>query len=219
MSKKIQTDKQKIIQYLEFKGIAKSKFYKETGFSNGFLDSGSSFSVENLRVILDKYRDINLDWLLNGKGSLLLDSGKEYQSREDNPDTYPLLLLEAFAGYGDDSANGTETQRITEHYEIPLFKGLHVDFMIPVKGSSMYPKYNSGDVVACRIINELLFIQWNKVYVIDTLSQGVILKRLKPSNNDETVICKSDNDNYEPFELPKSEIRKIAMVVGVVRLE
>lgn len=214
--------KDRIVQIIDYKGIAKESFFKNIGVSSAnFRGKAKESDVGTITIakILSEIPDVNPEWLITGVGSMLRDSGKEYQSREDNADTYPLLVLEAFAGYGDDSTNGTETQRITEHYEIPLFKGLHVDFMIPVKGSSMYPKYNSGDVVACRIINELLFIQWNKVYVIDTLSQGVILKRLKPSNNDETVICKSDNDNYEPFELPKSEIRKIAMVVGVVRLE
>lgn len=83
MSIKIYTDKQKLIQYLEKKGISKNKFYKETGLSNGFLDSGSSFSLENLRLIIDKYRDINIGWLITGKGEMLIsDQKEEVESKE-----------------------------------------------------------------------------------------------------------------------------------------
>ncbi len=204
----------RIFKILEFKGLNKNRFYKETGFSNGFLDKVKDIGSSKIEHILEIYPDINPEWLLTGKGEMLRSSSETLPK-----EGYPLLSMEAFAGPGDSSVFGDELQRVTERYDIPLFKGLQVDFMISVKGSSMYPKYNSGDVVACRIINEVLFIQWNKVYVLDTKSQGVILKRLKPSENSDMVICKSDNDSYDPFEIPKTDICKMAMVVGVVRLE
>jgi phage repressor protein C with HTH and peptisase S24 domain len=74
-------------------------------------------------------------------------------------------------------------------------------------------------VVACRIINEILFLQWNKVYVIDSESQGIMMKRLLKSDNPDNIICKSDNKEYDLFEVPLSDVRKIALVVGVIRLE
>lgn len=58
------TTKDKLIDYLKVKGISKAKFYAETGFSNGFLDSGKSLSVDNLKKIISIYGDINLNWLL-----------------------------------------------------------------------------------------------------------------------------------------------------------
>lgn len=131
----------------------------------------------------------------------------------------PLLPFDAFAGVGDSSVSGVDFNAITERYEIPLFDGLQIDFMLPVRGSSMYPKYSSGDVVACRLISELLFVQWNKVYIIDSISQGIMMKRLKKGTKEDYMICKSDNAEYGEFEIPKTDIRNIALVVGVVRLE
>lgn len=58
------TDKEKILYFLEEKGISKSQFYKKTGFSAGFLDSGSSLGVDKLKVIVDNYPDFNPQWLL-----------------------------------------------------------------------------------------------------------------------------------------------------------
>jgi len=71
------TDKEKIIQYLKVKNVSKNKFYKKTGFSVGFLDSGSSLGVDKLRIIIDNYPDFNSSWLLTGEGEMLLTEEKK----------------------------------------------------------------------------------------------------------------------------------------------
>ncbi len=65
------TDKQKILEYLKYKGISKNKFYIEAGLSVGFLDSGKSLGVDRLREILDIYHDLNPAWFLPGDGPML----------------------------------------------------------------------------------------------------------------------------------------------------
>ena len=82
----------------------------------------------------------------------------------------------------------------------------------------MIPKYNSGDIVACKRMPLDTFFQWNKVYVLDT-EQGPLIKRVKKGTTDETLTIFSDNPKYEPFELPRTKIYHIALVVGVIRLE
>jgi phage repressor protein C with HTH and peptisase S24 domain len=93
------------------------------------------------------------------------------------------------------------------------------EFLIPVKGSSMWPKYSSGDIVACKKLplNDLFF-QWNKVYVLDT-AQGALIKRIKKGSDNDHILIVSENTNYEPFELHKTQINTVAIVVGVIRLE
>lgn len=208
--------KRRILKYLDFKGISKRKFYLESGVANGVLDKTTGLTEDNIDKCLRSYPDLNPTWLLTGDGEMLKIENK---TAEKHLSGYPLLPFEAFGGNGDDFSKGVNFSTIEDRYVVPLFDGLHVDFMIPVRGSSMYPKYNSGDVVACRIIKELLYVQWNKTYVIDTFSQGTILKRLKKADDDKAVICKSDNKDYDEFELPKKDIRNIALVVGVIRLE
>lgn len=67
---------------------------------------------------------------------------------------------------------------------------------------------------------EALQIQWGKVYVVDS-SQGSLVKRLfEDKENQENLICVSDNkENYPPFSIPKSDIRSLSIVIGVIRLE
>lgn len=160
----------------------------------------------------------------------LLNRLKRYHS-EDTPKTgsepnisklkdyetggIPLIPISAMAGFGEG-----ETQVLIydcEWYIIPLFKD--AEFLIQVKGSSMHPKYSSGDVVGCRKVPLTdIFFQWNKVYVLDT-AQGALIKRVKPGRDDNHIILVSENEKYEPFELSKQQINAVAIVVGVIRLE
>jgi len=126
----------------------------------------------------------------------------------------PLIPLDAMAGY----ANG-DTQVMdheSERFIVPTFKG--ADFLIAVRGSSMYPKYNSGDIVACKRLTIDAFFQWNKVYVLDT-NQGALIKRVGKGQDHDHVLIISDNEKYEPFELSRADIHALAIVMGVIRLE
>lgn len=132
-----------------------------------------------------------------------------------SPGAIPLVAMDAFAGTGN-SVFRIEEKDIKGMYVIPDFT--KVDFMIRVKGNSMYPKYNSGDVVACRVLKERRFIQWNKVHIIATKEQGILIKRLK-KGPDGHLTAVSENKEYEPFDVPLADIDGIAIVVGVIRLE
>jgi len=64
--------KEKVLQYLDAKGVTPNKFCVTCGFSNGFLGSGKYFGTDKLTIILDNYQDLSLEWLLFGKGEMLL---------------------------------------------------------------------------------------------------------------------------------------------------
>lgn len=134
----------------------------------------------------------------------------------ENPNEgIPLIPLDAMAGFATGEFQIMEYE--CERYNVPMFRG--AEFLISVSGDSMTPKYNSGDVVACKTLplNDLFF-QWNKAYVIDT-RQGALIKRIKRGCDDDHVLIVSDNPTYEPFELHRSKINAVALVIGVIRLE
>ena len=129
----------------------------------------------------------------------------------------PLIPIDAMAGFGEGDIHVMDYE--TSMYKVPEFEELRTDFMIRVKGSSMYPKYSSGDTVACKKLNiKDIFFQWNKVYVLST-EQGAIIKRVKKGSDDEHILLVSENPSYEPFELHLSQIYAIAIVIGVIRME
>ncbi|MDR1652318.1 MAG: S24 family peptidase [Prevotellaceae bacterium] len=130
----------------------------------------------------------------------------------------PLIPIEAIAGFPASDSEGVFLEDC-ERYHIPEFERIGAKFLIRVSGSSMYPKYSNGDLLACTKLEDILFFQWGKVYVIDS-SQGALVKRIFRSENPDSITLVSDNkEKYPPFDIPKSDIRSLSIVLGVVRLE
>ena len=63
--------KERILQFIDYKRFSKSKFYRETGLSNGILDKKSGLTLDSIEKIYSKYPEINIEWLLTGKGEML----------------------------------------------------------------------------------------------------------------------------------------------------
>lgn len=75
--------KERILQFIEYKRLSKNKFYKETGLSNGILDKQGGISSDSLEKIYYVYPEINLDWLLTGKGEMLKKEGVVQQAHNN----------------------------------------------------------------------------------------------------------------------------------------
>lgn len=78
--------KERIIQVIEYKGIAKEDFYKKIGMTSANFRGDAkkrplnSNAIEN---ILSEIPDLNPEWLLTGKGEML--RSLESKQEEKNP--------------------------------------------------------------------------------------------------------------------------------------
>lgn len=63
--------KKNILQFIDYKGITKYKFYQETGITRGILDQNNGMSEENTTRFLAFYPEVSPEWLLTGKGEML----------------------------------------------------------------------------------------------------------------------------------------------------
>jgi len=210
--------KSNTLEFITHRGISKYQFYKETGITRGVLDQNNGMSEENIARILAQYSDINTEWLITGKGEMYKSSNDTAPAQRLKLTGYPLVTQDAVAGLGNGQFLVSDGD-VIDYYNIPKYKNIRIDFLTEVYGSSMYPKYSSGDIVACKIIDEKKFIQWNKCHVIVTKGQGILIKRLKKGDDPDTILAVSDNKNYEPFVIPVNEITSMALVVGVIKLE
>ena len=217
----------RVKEFIDSQGISVSAFEQKIHASDGMIrraiKNGTDIQSKWIGSISDNYPEINLDWLITGKGemikpqtkSILKDSQEKAAVALAADYGIPLIPLDAVAGFGEENSSAI-IEFECEKYVVPDFKG--AEFLIQVKGSSMYPKYSSGDIVACKKLPLDTFFQWNKVYVIDS-EQGVLIKRVKPGTYDEHITLVSENEKYDPFQIAISEIRSLAIVIGVIRLE
>jgi phage repressor protein C with HTH and peptisase S24 domain len=228
--------KDRILKISDYSGLTKELFFSKIGMTTAnFRGKAKETPINSTAIenILSVFPEINPEWLLTGKGSMLKGSSAESiesikSIKKDNqeniipakptspsdPKGIPLIPTYAMAGFFTGDLQVLECD--CEHFIIPTFKG--ADFLIPVKGASMEPKYSSGDLVACKKMAIDTFFQWNKVYVLDT-EQGPLIKRINEGSNKDTLLICSENPQYPPFELKRSLINNIALVVGVIRLE
>lgn len=97
---------QRILEYLDYKGISKYKFYKKTGLSNGFLDKGENIGSDKCEIIIYQYPDMNIEWLIMGKGPMIK---KEYPSS-----SYPNEVAEDMQPYKLSKDNKQEVNILRE---------------------------------------------------------------------------------------------------------
>lgn len=94
-----------------------------------------------------------------------------------------------------------------------------VDYAITVSGDSMSPEYPSGSQILIKKINERAFIDWGKVYVLDTIN-GTVIKKLMPVEGDANkVLCVSVNPCYPAFEVCLDHIFGIYRVLMCMSLK
>lgn len=195
-------------------------------------DDTNKPSFEFLQGLIDVLPKTDFKWLISGVETILsykdVNTGNKtaLNSFEEPPGNYkkayksefgiPLVGTMATAGFYNNSHDITE-QDIQGRYVVPDFE--RVDFMLRVVGNSMYPKYTSGDVVACRIIQNMSFIQWNRPYLIAAGEQGLLIKRLMPNPDADLINLISDNPDYPPVTCKRSDIHGLALIVGTIRLE
>lgn len=92
------------------------------------------------------------------------------------------------------------------------------DYAMLITGDSMSPEYPSGSQIIIKKINENAFIEWGKVYVLDT-DNGAIVKQVRKTSDPEVVECVSLNPAYQPFEVPVKYIRGWYRVLMVLSLK
>lgn len=92
------------------------------------------------------------------------------------------------------------------------------DFAMQVAGDSMSPEYPSGSQIIVKRINEEAFVEWGKVYVLDT-ENGPIVKVVRRTPDPDVIECVSLNPAYQPFTVKTSFIRGWYRVIMVLALK
>ena len=127
--------------------------------------------------------------------------------------TLPVIPTEAMAGtLGEfaDSVNAYDCERM-----ISPIKG--ADYAIKVCGDSMTPEIPNGSQILIKKIFEDEFVEWGKVFCLDTRN-GAVIKRVYPTENPEVVECRSINPDYPPFKVNVRNINgwyRVLMVLSM----
>lgn len=185
----------------------------------------SSAANGNHRYLTDKFLShfnmcydnmFNLKWLLTGEGDMLSSSSsakpqpsaKAERLSDDEAYKVPLVPISALGG----SLNDFNTAVCRADCETVISPIKDIDMAIKISGDSMEPEYPSGSQVLIKKVNERAFLEWGRVYVLNTCN-GIVIKRLMPTNDPNTVLCESINPKYPPFEVNLENVNGVYRVM------
>ena len=206
------TVKERLIEYLDFKHISKSDFGRTIGVSSAYVSSiRKSIDDEKVLRISEKYSDLNIDWLLYGKGSML-KSDTPVKSFTSGVPYYNVDFLGGFDLLPDDQTTRPE-------YLIDFKAYDRATCWCNISGHSMEPEISSGDIIALREVPDPTFLPFGEVYAIVTTTGMRTVKRIGPGKDAETyaLIPANKSPEFGVQEIPKSMVAKVFEVLGCMK--
>lgn len=160
---------------------------------------------------------------MSGEGGMFVDEEEITHPSSENEESPPVeesvkdtaLLLPSVAHGGRLS---DFSQSVSRHEcEVVVSPVAHADFAMQVLGNSMEPEIPNGSRIFIKRIDEALFLEWGKVYVLDT-PNGVIVKKVMPTDKEGIIECISHNAAYPPFKVDMSKVFGVYRVLAIVTL-
>lgn len=208
--------KQRLIQFIKYKGIGQGKFEKTVGLSNGYINQlRHSPSPQKIQMIIGAYPDLNQSWLLTGEGEMLNSLKIGTEPNINYTKGVPYYNVDFIGGF-DIVLNN---QTINPEYLIDFQKYNEATCWCNVSGHSMEPEINNGDIIALKKIEDFSFLPLGEIYAIVTTNGMRTIKRLGPSRNPEcyTLVPTNKSPEYGTQELRKDMIQHIFQVLGCMK--
>jgi transcriptional regulator with XRE-family HTH domain len=94
--------------------------------------------------------------------------------------------------------------------------GVSADLVFSYFGKGMSPQIENGDWLAIRRINDFSFFNYGSLYFVVT-KELVIVRTLRKSSNEKTILLISSQDFNDPIELPISSIKALYAITAIIK--
>lgn len=201
------------------------------GVSRGTLSNWCMRNRIDFPLLLDKFQDVDYNWLLMGRGkpvhpSVFCDSelvqGEVHMIH--NPKTVEALDDRSVMLYDIAAAANLKTlltnkcQYVVGKIQIPNVP--RCDGAVYVCGDSMYPILKSGDIIGFKELTHLQGLILGEIYLVSyTLhdEEYLVVKYLNRSEQEGYIRLVSYNTHHEPMDIPLTCINAMALVKFSIR--
>lgn len=221
-----------LAEYFKSKGVTQLAIAEKLGVSKAYVNAlmtGKKAFGKSQAAKWSSEFGISASWLLTGDGDMFTTSSSDKQSEvkreEEEYELLPRITedkgrpyydVDFLGGYGE-FADDPASAPVAYMIDYPPYNKEGV-FYMNVRGDSMSPEINSGDLVALRPIEAWYdFLLLGKVYAIVTLSGQRTIKRLRRGSDSEHYTLEPINPAYESQEIPKTQIERVFEVLGGIR--
>ena len=194
-------------------GITVKMFEKSIGASNGYVaNTTKGIGNERLQKIIEKYSNLNPEWLLTGKGEMLRDH--DVPSADLAGKGAPYYAVDFIAGF--DLVFNDQTVTPDDHIYVPQYR--NADCWVDVTGDSMAPLIANGDIVALKRVGDWKNnILGGEIYAIVT-NQYRTIKKIRFVKGDDTKLALVPlNARYDTVIVSKKSIVALFQVLGAIK--
>lgn len=222
--------KKRILQYLDYKGISKYKFYQKTGLSNGTLSQPNTMNETYIVKVLSCYDDLSSEWLLRGEGDMLRSGIVKECSLVNNVNPGIVADPEQFYGHLKKAPLipidvirkqklrvWEYVQRHKELYEtfpdnlMPEFDLIHI-----VRSNALQPAVEKGDILFLEHLELTTDSVVNgHIYFMDTKMNGIVIKKVFVE--DAKLTCYSLANNVPVKRFSVDDIFDIFSIVSILK--
>lgn len=211
--------------FLDETRVSYNSFDVTIGAGNGYIGKQikrkASIGSDMIETIVSKYPQLNVVWLLTGKGDMLLNKKKARPSGgvpavvtvdEGGNDNIVLVDVKAAAGY---PIRHLEPSFIKP---LPAFKLPGAQFRnsqfraFEVEGDSMSETLEHGSWVIASLLDDYKSIKDGYIHVVVTESEVSVKRLLNRVDDRGAIVLQSDNHQYPPRQINYEEVKELWLV-------
>ena len=191
--------------------FAESVQFGRTSISAAFNGKNEYLTDNLFKSICAAFPGVfNIDYLLNGEGTLLLDKVEPVRYVDERKGI-PYFNVDFAAGF-----NIMENDQTTlPAYYIDFRPYNDCDCWCNAHGNSMYPTIASGDIVAMKEIKDFQYLINGEIYGIVTTNGLRTIKRIR--DNGKTITLIPDNKSVAEQTIPKNLLAKVFLIKGCLK--
>ncbi|PJI28248.1 XRE family transcriptional regulator [Prevotella intermedia] len=221
--------KDRIKAFCKSQNITVISFEESIGVSNGYVNAISkSVGIDKINAIVEKFSNLNIEWLLTGKGAMLKNDTAipseatvqpihQPRSPEKKMETQSINLYDFKATAGLRELLDNRHANIIDTIKIPNLP--KCDGAIHIIGDSMYPRLRPGDIIFYKELPiDLQSILYGEMYLLSYCIDGddyCVVKYIKRSDKGEPFITlASHNPAHEDTDIDFRCVNAIALIKG-----
>lgn len=206
--------KMRLMQFIKHLGMTTRTFEIKCGMSNGYIRSmRKGLGEDKLNNVLNTFPQLSRNWLLFGEGDMLNNPTQQSDDGSE-PDGHIRYWVDVSATGGSLDFLANPDEHKTKWINVPNFS--ECTDAVNFWGDSMTPLYHSGEVIILKEWKES-FIDYGNVYLVITRNGNRMVKYLRRSTDESKVLCVSENKEFDPFEIDKTDILKLFVVKGSIK--
>lgn len=136
---------------------------------------------------------------------------------QQRPNGTPYYDIDATCGHQNRDIDFA-TENIVGYIDLPYIN--KESKIIRANGDSMEPRIHNGDMVVIREIHDWSDVFYGQIYLV-LMDEYRMIKYIRKYEEDEEnfVILRSENENYDDIKLHRSKIRKLFIVEHIISLK